>query len=157
MYNYFPPQYRKPIGVGVIIIIGLVVFYFVIKKNTKLSNILGLNTNTEPAYDKVEVSKDNLRSGFNPKNQVHILTNLLKKNWDSGEDEKAFDTILDYSDDELKAVHNAWIEVYKNEWLFTAVKNTLRNQVDAETVFYYRKDVLAKKKKVLARLDKLNL
>lgn len=154
MYNYFPPQYRRPVGIG-LIIAGLIVLYFIIKSNAKLSNTLGLSP--EAGADKSTYNKGNLRPGFNPVNQAVAIADYLKTGWDSDEDDKAFNIILDLNDDELRAVHNAWLEKYKGVWSYTGLRDTLRKQVTAETVAYWRKDTVAKKKKVLARLDKLNL
>lgn len=154
MYNYIPSQYRQPVNIG-LVIVGLIVLYFIIRKSTKLSNVLGLSPET--GADKSNYNKGNLRPGFNAVNQAVAIADYLKIGWDSDEDEKAFNIILDLNDDELIAVHNAWLEKYKGVWSYTGLRDTLRKQVTAETIASWRSNVKTMKKQVLARLDKLNL
>jgi len=156
MYDYFPPQYRRPVGIG-LIIAGLIVLYFIVKKNDFLSNLLGFSAKAG-AEKSGGYNAKKLRPGFKPGNQAVAIAEDLSdvEDW-SGEDEKAFDRILDYNDDELKAVHDAWLEQYKGGKFWGGIKDTLRKQVNAEVLGFWRKSATAKKNRILSRLNKLNL
>lgn len=155
MYG-IPAQYQRPLGIGAIVI-ALVIIYFIAKKNDKLCKIFNI-CGSEEGADQVKVNQSNVRAGFNAKNQAVALATYFSNAYDGGgEDIKALDILLEMSDDELKAVHNAWVEHYKGGKFWSGIKDTLRKQVNAEVIAIWRSDAKDKKKRVLARLDKLNL
>jgi len=156
MYG-IPAQYQRPLGIGAIIVI-LVIILLIAKKNEKLRKIFDDIFGSDEGADKVKVNDSNLRAGFNAKNQAVALATYFSNAYDGGgEDVKALDILLEMSDDEVKAVHNAWVEHYKGGKFWSGIKDTLRKQVNAEVIAIWRSDAKDKKKRVLARLDKLNL
>lgn len=150
--GFVPMKYRQPLNV--VLILALIVAVYLVGKRLKLWD--------RPKLEGAEVDLDDNapapRSGFNAANEVSKLANLLSQPLDlGGEDEQAFDTILRYSDNEVRLVHNEWRKRHAGGSFWEGIKSTLRAQVNAEVLAWYRTEAIAKKKKVIAKLDRLNL
>lgn len=150
--SFVPMNYRKPLNI--VLVLSLIVALYLIGKRLKIwdrPKLEGDEVDLDPSAPKP-------RSGFNAANEASKLADLLSMTWDAGgEDEQAFDTILKYSDNETRLVHNEWRRKYAGGDFWAGVKSTLRQQVNAEVLAWYRTDGIAKKKKVIAKLDRLNL
>jgi hypothetical protein len=150
--NFVPVKYRQPLNI--VLILGLIVAVYLIGKRLKIwdrPKLDGEDVSTDP-------SKPAPRSGFSPANEVSKLADLFSQTWDGeGQDEQAFNIILKYGDNETKLVHNEWRRKYAGGNYWGGIKSTLRAQVNAETLWFYRSTAIALKKKVIAKLDRLNL
>ncbi len=94
---------------------------------------------------------------FNATNEAKTIATWLSDYTDlSGNDVRAFNKILIYRENELIAVHNAWLDKFPNGSV-SGIKNTLRGQVVAEAVWNNRSDAVNKKAAVLKRLDELKI
>ena len=94
---------------------------------------------------------------FNATNEAKTIATWLSDWTDlTGNDVKAFNKILIYRENELIAVHNAWLDKFPNGSV-SGIKNTLRGQVLAEAVWNNRSDAVNKKAAVLKRLDELKI
>lgn len=150
--NFVPVNYRKPLNV--VLVLALIVAVYLIGKRLKIWD--------RPKLEGDEVDLDPKspapRAGFNVGNEVSKLVDLLTESWDGeGQDEQAFNVILKYSDNETRLVHNEWRRKHAGGDFWAGVKPTLRAQVNAETLWWYRTDAINLKKKVIAKLDRLNL
>jgi len=115
---------------------------------------------TVPRNKKVVLnsSKPKPAASFNAQNEAYTLANWLADWADlSGNDVRAFNKILAYSENELRATHNGWIEKYPNGIFISGIKPTLREQIKAEAVWNNRTDAVNKKAAVLKKLDNLNI
>ena len=151
MQSFYPPfipmPYRRPVTGMLLGVLVLILLYFIAKR----FNILP----SKKGAEEVPIDRNSPlpKSGFNATNEAVKIKTLLGNTWDGlGEDVQAFEIILAYNDNELKEVHNAWLQKYRGQRL-----DTLRKQVDAEVIAFYRTDVVGKKKGVLERLNKLGL
>lgn len=120
----------------------------------------GTKTKTVPKNKKVVLnsSKPKPAASFNASNEAWTLANLLADWTDlSGKDVQAFNKILAYSENELRSVHNAWIDKYPNGIFISGIKPTIREQIKAEAVWNNRADAVNKKASVLKKLDNLNI
>lgn len=150
--GFVPTRYRQPLNV--VLILALIIALYLIGKRLKLWDRPKLEG------DEVEIdpSAPAPRSGFNVGNEVSKLSDLLTETWDGeGQDEQAFNIILKYSDNELRLVHNEWRRKYAGGDYWAGIKPTIRAQVNAETLWWYRTTAIELKKKVIAKLDRLNL
>jgi hypothetical protein len=153
MYRY--PRYMRPYGqtlnIGLILVALLVVY--LLGRRYKLWG--------QPVREGEEVELDKNKPkpspGFSPKNEVSKLADLLSVTWDNDEDVLAFDTIINYNDNETKLVHNQWRETFAGGSFWKGIESTLRKQINAETILWYRSEAIAKKKEVIKKLDRLNL
>jgi len=94
---------------------------------------------------------------FNATNEAKTIATWLSDWTDlTGNDVRAFNKILIYRENELIAVHNAWLDKFPNGSI-SGIKNTLRGQVVAEAVWNNRSDAVNKKAAVLKRLDELKI
>lgn len=150
--SFVPVPYRRPVNIIVVLVL-LVALYFILKR-LKVIDV----PKAEGAEVKTDPKKKPVRAGFNPANEVNKIADLLSNTWDGGgEDLKSFNTILNYYDNEVIEVHNAWRKTYAGGQFWQGIKPTLRQQVNAETIAWYRTDVVEKKNLVLKKLDRLNL
>lgn len=150
--SYIPTRYRQPLNI--VLILALIVAVYLVGKKMKIWD----RPKLEGDEVDMDPSKPAPRAGFNAANEASKLADLLSMTWDSGnEDEQAFDTVLKYGDNETKAVHNEWRRKYAGGNYWGGVKATLRQQINAEVIGFYRTSVIEKKKKVIAKLDRLNL
>lgn len=120
----------------------------------------GTKPKTVPRNKKVALnpSKPKPAASFNASNEAWTLANLLSDWTDlSGKDVQAFNKILAYSENELRSVHNAWLDKYPNGILISGIKSTLREQIKAEAVWNNRTDAVNKKAQVIQKLDNLNI
>lgn len=145
--SFVPPAYRNYFT----IIIGaaiLVAIYFV---GVRLGWWKGFLS--KPGGDKVDVTEANLPAGFNARNEAVGIKQLLDS-WDlnpmQDDNQEAFEKLLSYNDDQLKAVHNAWLTEYKGTGY-----PTLKSQVQAETLF--SSEEIAMQKKILDKMTALGI
>jgi len=150
--NFVPTQYRRPLNI--VLLLALVVVLYLIGKKLKLWD----KAKAEGAEIQIDPSKPAPKVGFNAVNECVKIADLLSQSWDGeGQDEQAFDIILAYKDNELILVHNEWRKKYAGGNYWGGVSPTIRQQVNAETLWFYRTSAIQKKKKVIAKLDRLNL
>lgn len=153
--SFIPVRYQQPLNVA--LVLGLILVVYFIGKKLKLWD----QPKAEGSEVGLDPNKPKPRAGFNPGNAVNKLAGLLSIAWDGEyQDEQAFDMISSpsvYNDNELILIHNTWRETYAGGDFWGGIKPTLRSQINAETIAFYRTTGLAKKKKALARLDNLNL
>lgn len=150
--SFIPTKYRQPLNI--VLVLALIVAVYLIGKRMKIWD--------RPKLEGEEVdlnpNSTQPRTGFNPANEASKLADLLSNTMDLGaEDVQAFDTILKYVDNETRLVHNEWRKKYAGGDFWAGVKPTLRQQVNAEVLAWYRTTDIAKKKAVIAKLDRLNL
>lgn len=150
--NFIPQPYRRPINIA--LILGMLIVLYFIGKKLKIWD----KPEVEGAEVKLDPKKEPPRAGFSAANEVSKLADLLSMTWDGGgEDLKAFNTILNYKDNEVTAVHNEWRKQHAGGNFWAGIKATLRQQINAETIWWYRKEAVEKKALVLKKLDRLNL
>lgn len=150
--SFIPTPYRRPVNIFIVLAL-LIALYFILKRLKVIDQ-----PKAEGAEVKLDPNKKQPRTGFNASNEVSKLADLFSYTWDGGgEDLKAFNTILNYYDNEVTAVHNEWRSRYKGGSFWEGIKPTLRQQVNAETIAWYRTNVIEKKNLVIKKLDRLNL
>ena len=117
----------------------------------------GTGTSTKTVNSKkvaLDPTKPKPAPEFNAPKEAQTIANWLSDWTDlSGNDVKAFNKILIYRENELRAVHNAWIDKYSIVTASSNIKNTLRSQIKAEAVWNNRTDAVNKKALCLKRLD----
>jgi hypothetical protein len=153
MYRYRYRSYMRgqTLNIGLILVALLVVY--LLGRRLKLWG----QPEKEGAEVRTDPAKPKPRPGFSPSNEVSKLSDLLSVTFDNDEDVMAFDNILKYSDNETILVHNAWRQIHAGGSYWQGIKPTLRQQINAETILWYRSEAIAKKKEVIKKLDRLNL
>lgn len=146
--------YYPALNVAIFFLIAIIL-YFIGKKQ-------GWWAKAERGANKVPLipGKPQPSADFDARNEAIKLLEMLNQ-WDIGSIDyngMAFDAILDYSDNELISVHNAWLDEYRGRGKYLGFwtgYDTLRKQVNAERVIKRAEKEM--KREVLIRLDELNL
>jgi hypothetical protein len=151
-------SYARPINIALILIL-LIVIYYIGKKNK-------LWGKAELGADKVKLDPESkpVKPGFSAENKAVELAELLSYTDfnDLGaekdrKDYRAFQKILELNYNELRSTHNAWTEKFRGGKFWSGIKDTLRKQIEAEFIPFWRSEATGLKKRVLQRLDYLNL
>lgn len=127
------------IGVAAALLIAYVLY--------KRSRIRKLTVQMDPNDDPV-------RSGFNPSAEAKFIFDELSA-WNTNIDRRVevFDTILAYNDNELRAVHNAYLRLYRDRR-----KKTLAELVRGEWILTPGEILIGagnKKTNILRRLKRI--
>jgi len=101
--KYLKLERKQLIWIGAAL--GLLVLYFLYKR----SRIRKLTVQLDPESDPV-------RSGFNPTAEAKFIHDELSR-WNTNVDRRleVFATILAYNDNELRAVHNEYLRLYRDK------------------------------------------
>ncbi len=115
--KYWKLERKQLLWIGAAL--GLLLLYYLYKR----SRIRKLTVQLDPESDPV-------RSGFNPTAEAKFIHDELSR-WNTNIDRRGevFSTILAYNDNELRAVHNEYLRLYRDKR-----KKTLAELIRAEWI-----------------------